>query len=327
MALNLKNLIIQNPYYKSATAMKLCDYATGIPLEEMYTYYADLARGQIGIIALDHMYVERRGHAGHSQVGIDSDDKIKYHERLVKCIKAVDPKTQVFCQLAHAGQHSQEENKLDYNTCSAETLYDIIKAFGDAAMRAKAAGYDGVQIHGAHTYLVSQSISDAYNKRTDEFNPQDFKFLRLVLENVRKAGIVSGIKIQTNDWIDGCGVNPEFAVKIISSLDFDFVEVSGGGWGKENKLATIRPVQDKFYYKEAVELLNKEKHMESQFIIATGGFDTKEDAKEAFDLGCKMVGFARKFIRNPTFLIKDDKECDKCNKCLRNEFSYCVIKD
>lgn len=180
---------------------------------------------------MEHAFVSARGHAGRRQLGIQSDEMTKYHKRVVQLIKDANPKAVVCCQIAHAGTNGGAEHKLDINTATEAEIIEVVHNFAQAARRAEEAGYDMIQIHSAHTYFLSQTISDYYNKRTDQYKASDFLVLTKVLEAVRAAvKIPVGVKLQCDDFLEGHTMNPEQAVKIVNALAFDFVEISGGGF-------------------------------------------------------------------------------------------------
>lgn len=87
---------------------------------------------------------------------------------------------------------------------------DVAEAFSKAAIRAQLAGYDAIQLHAGHTYLLSQSISTFYNQRNDKFKANDFLFLRQVFQAVKKATTLPvGVKLQCDDFLENIGMTPE----------------------------------------------------------------------------------------------------------------------
>lgn len=80
---------------------------------------------------------------------------LPYHEKVVKLMREANPKIVTCCQLAHGGMKAEEQYRININDASEQTLQEIVEAFGNAAIRAERAGYDSVQIHSAHTYLLS----------------------------------------------------------------------------------------------------------------------------------------------------------------------------
>lgn len=225
----------------------------------------------------------------------------KYHKRVVQLIKDANPKAAVCCQIAHAGTNGGAEHKLDINTATEAEIRELIHDFAQAARRAEEAGYDMVQIHSAHTYFLSQSISDYYNKRTDQYRASDFLVLAKVLEAVKGAvKIPVGVKLQCDDFLEGYTMNAEQAVKIVSTLAFDFVEISGGGFSNPPAAKTTirKGTEDHYYYRHIVEAFRNAGLLEKQPVICTGGFASAKEAEEALGDGCAMVGFSRKWLRN-----------------------------
>ncbi|CAL5972836.1 FAD/FMN_dependent oxidoreductase [Hexamita inflata] len=324
------NFEVQNRCVRSATATGTCDIVTGILEQKFYDIYESLARGNVGLIIQEHAFVSLKGHADHKQLGIHQDSMIQYHQLANSKMRAANNNIKICSQLAHAGPNCSNENKIEINNASVSDFQIVVQEFKDAAIRAKIANYDCVQIHAGHTYLLSQSISTYYNNRTDEYKASEFKLLKDVLEAIRTVGIPVGVKLQCDDFIEGYSMNAKSACKIIESLQFDFVEVSGGGYTGGAKFGTIRQGKDKYYYQHVIQELKQLNLLNKQPVIVTGGFQNIEDANLAFQDGVPLVGFARKFLRNDQFLIDGDtKKCAKCNQCinglLKNSEAVCIV--
>ncbi|CAL5984717.1 FAD/FMN_dependent oxidoreductase [Hexamita inflata] len=313
----LANFELENRSVRSATATGTCDIATGIPEQKFYDLYESLAKGHPGLIIQEHAFVSFRGHAGHKQLGIHSDDMIQYHKKANDLMRAANSQVKICCQLAHAGPNGGAANKIDVNTATPADFEEAVQQFKEAALRAKKAEYDCIQIHSAHTYLLSQSISNYYNKRTDEYKSSDFKLLRDVLAAVRTVDIPVGVKLQCDDFFEGFEMNAKSACVILNALKFDFVEISGGDVAGKAGYGTIRQGKDKYYYKHVVAEMKAQNLLNKQPVIVTGGFENAEDANMALNDGVPLVGFSRKFLRNDKFLIGEDtKKCGRCNQCI-----------
>jgi len=100
-------------------------------------------------------------------------------------------------------------------------------------------------------------------------------------------------------------VNPQQAASIVKELNFDFVEITGGGLGAGKHLFP-RPGPDKYYYRHVVEEFNKHKLMQKQPVIVTGGFTNLTEAEQALSDGATLVGFGRKFLRDDKFILVDN---------------------
>ena len=161
----------------------------GMVTDEMIAYYQRRAEGGFGLIIIEVTAVDRKGKAIVNEVGLWDDSQIPGFTRLVEAIHEAGAK--VVIQLHHAGRQSVPPyifNEMPEapsrvacpmlnfppQAMSNERVWEVIDEFGDAAVRAKKAGADGVEVHGAHGYLVAQFMSPHANKRTDEFGGDFF---------------------------------------------------------------------------------------------------------------------------------------------------------
>ncbi len=176
----------------------------GYVTQQMIDYYTARAKGGFGLIILEVTAVNKKGKAILNELGLWEDEQIEGMKKLVDSIHEAGGK--VVVQLHHAGRQTVPDliwgeqpvapSKVacPVMNCTPQALsnqevWDTIEEFGDAALRAKQAGFDGVEIHGGHGYLVAQFMSTHSNKRFDEFGA-DFegrmKFPVEIFKNVRK---------------------------------------------------------------------------------------------------------------------------------------------
>lgn len=175
----------------------------GMVTDEMIAYYKRRAEGGFGLIIIEVTAVDRKGKAILNEVGLWDDSQIPGFTRLMDAIHEAGAK--VVVQLHHAGRQSVPPyifNEMPEapsrvacpmmnfppEPMTNERVWEVIDEFGDAAVRAKKAGADGVEVHGAHGYLVAQFMSPHANKRTDEFGGDFFgrmKFPREIFKNIR----------------------------------------------------------------------------------------------------------------------------------------------
>ena len=157
--------------------------AGGMINEETIEYYCERARGGFGLIVAEFSGVDVEGLCSIPQFRIYSDDFIPVYRKLSDAIHAAGAKT--FLQLHHAGRVGDSavtgkqlvsSSRIPspaavdpIRSLRTEEVYALIERFGDAAVRAKAAGFDGVELHGGHGYMIAQFMSAYLNKRTDEF--------------------------------------------------------------------------------------------------------------------------------------------------------------
>jgi 2,4-dienoyl-CoA reductase-like NADH-dependent reductase (Old Yellow Enzyme family) len=172
-SVTIGTLTIRNHIMRSATAERVADPVLGIPSERMQNMYANLAKGGIGLIVTGHAYVERQGKAHPEMASIAIDDVIPTWRNVITPAQKAGAK--VMLQVNHCGASCDPQvtprplspagvptNEMVQPQLMTKTdLERIIWAFGQAARRAQEAGFDGVQIHGAHGYLLNQFLCPA----------------------------------------------------------------------------------------------------------------------------------------------------------------------
>ncbi|PQP34246.1 NADH:flavin oxidoreductase, partial [Desulfobacteraceae bacterium SEEP-SAG9] len=177
----INGMVLKNRFVRSATweGMAAEDGSCTPKLLEMMR---KLAEGKVGLIITSHAYVQKRGQAGPWQLAIYTDEYIPGLREMTDRVHAKGGK--IVIQLAHAGFFANPKligetptgpsavtgfTKTPRLEMTDQNIQDIVKAFGLAAERAQKAGFDGVQIHAAHGYLLSQFLSPAFNKREDRY--------------------------------------------------------------------------------------------------------------------------------------------------------------
>ncbi|MGB5745789.1 MAG: NADH:flavin oxidoreductase [Desulfobacterales bacterium] len=208
-----------------------------------------LAGGGVGLIISSHSYVSPEGQAGPWQIGVYDDKLIPGLEAMAAAVHKNRGK--IVMQLAHAGYFANA--KLTGQTplapsnvegfakgarqeMSADDIQGVVKAYGAAAHRAQTAGFDGVQIHSAHGYLLSQFLSPAFNHRKDEYGGDIQNRARALVEVLREVRQAVGknypvlVKLNCQDFIEN-GLQPEDSLqagKMLVENGIDAIELSGG---------------------------------------------------------------------------------------------------
>jgi 2,4-dienoyl-CoA reductase-like NADH-dependent reductase (Old Yellow Enzyme family) len=197
---------------------------------------------------------------------------------------------------------------------SKEEISEAVIAFRNAAARAKEAGFDGVQIHVAHGWLLSQFLSPFFNRRTDEFGGSLENRARIILEIVKAIREAVGedfailVKINSDDFLPG-GFNTVEMISVSLMLEkegVDAIEVSGGTIGalvSGNPDGSFSPVSKKYiYYNEAARRLKEKVKIP---VILVGGIRTFEAADEIVKSGvADYVSLCRPLIREPDLIKK-----------------------
>ena len=227
-----------------------------------------------------------------------------------------------------------------------EDIGKVVEAFGNGAVRAEKAGFDGIQIHAAHGYLLSQFLSPFYNKRKDEYGGILENRVRIILEILRtiKVRVRSDfpvmIKMNSQDFLEG-GLSADEGIKIAAILaesGIDAIEFSGGSI-HSGKLSPVRPGKlesrdEEVYYRKEAE---KYKEAVSVPLMLVGGIRSFEVAEGLVENGtADYISLCRPLIREPA-LVKRWKSgdlrkatCLSDNQCFRpgmaGEGIYCVVE-
>ncbi len=241
---------IRNRFLRSATTSYWSD-EEGIVRPEIIELYRKLAEGDVGLIVKGHLYVADAGKAHQGMAGISSEEHVP---KLMELTEAVHSKGgKIVAQLNHAGVHSiidragpseYSEEGWKVRAMTEEEIHITIQAFGAAAERAIGAGFDGVQIHGAHGYLISQFLSRLVNHRQDKWGGNLSNRMRLLLniyDAIRRrvgSDVPVLLKMNCDDFSpNGFTIDDSLEVaEKICKRGLDTIEISGGGIGRQQDL-------------------------------------------------------------------------------------------
>jgi len=267
---NIGSLELPNRLVRSATAERLAE-RDGKPFPELKTLYQELVDGGVGLIITGHMYVHPSGKAHPEMTGIYKDDLVPSLAQLADAVHQQGGRIAV--QINHGGMQCDKETVLEAiapsdveassmrrpaRVMTEQEIGEMIDAYGQAARRAKQAGFDAVQIHAAHGYLISQFLSPLINKRSDRWGGDihnRMRFLRHVSQAVRAqvgADYPVLIKLGMMDGGEG-GLSLDDGLRVVAALEsmhIDGVELSGGigGKGLVNSRKGIRSEADEAYF-------------------------------------------------------------------------------
>ena len=338
----LKDLKLANRFIRSATWEGLADENGGCT-PELVGRLIELARSCVGLIITGHTYVHPDGQATPWQLGVDKDARIDALSQMTEAVHREGGR--IVMQLAHGGLRADPQltHTTPVGPSTAEGLvksagkemttadiHQVVTAFGQAAQRAKAAGFDGVQIHAAHGYLLSQFLSPAFNQRVDEYGGTVENRVRIILEVLRNIRQTVGrnypilIKINSEDFLEN-GLSFEDFLKtgvILEKAGIDAIEVSGGT-SLSGRFVPFRKEiifdRDQAYFRKACRSLKK--NINSP-VILVGGIRSYLLAERLVAEGVTdYIAMCRPFIREP-MLIKRwqagdlrKATCISCNGC------------
>lgn len=352
-------LEVKNRFVRSATEDWLGD-ADGSISADKIALYDKLAAGGVGTIITGHAYVSHpHGRAGLRQNAICDDKFIDGFSRLAE--KVHEHGAKLILQLAHAGRQTAPEiidgqmpvapadlfdEKGGQTACaiSRDEMRRLVEEYGAAALRAKQAGLDGVQIHMAHGYLMAQFLSPFTNKRDDEYGgdaDHRIRFPAEVISGVRDAvGAAFPVMVKLNST-DGlpASVQPQLVLedvvkfaKVLRTHSVDAIEVSGGTI-KENRLVMSKPgikePADEAYFAPAAAAIKANVDIP---VILVGGLRSLAVMQAVIDNDqADMVSMSRTFIREPQLIRQFmngqlKATCISCNGCFNPEGIRCVLE-
>ena len=339
----INGMTMRNRLIRSATWEGMCDQ-DGRPGEKLITLYRDLARGGIGLIITSYAYVRTDGKSLPGQMGIYNDafaDSFKLmakavHDaggkiavQVVHCGGQTDTKTAGRKPLAPSAAKVEQFPEIPEELTKDE-IKKIVAAFGNAARRVKAWGFDAVQLHGAHGFLINQFLSPLTNRRSDEYGGSIENRARFLLDVYRKVRETVGadypvlIKLNAADFIEG-GLDIEDAIysaRRLSEAGIDAIEVSAGtpssGGKSPVRIKITNPEREAYN----LEMARRIKGAVDCPVIVVGGFRSYEVVEKAIrDDGMDYISLARPLIWETGLSnrwLQGDRRpamCISCNNC------------
>lgn len=306
--LELKNRIVMPP---------MCMYSAqdGMVNDWHIVHYATRAAGQTGLIIVEATGVEKRGRISDKDLGIWEDQQVDGLNKIVEAIHSYGVKAAI--QLNHAGRKSEvtalepvapsaiafsEEHRMPH-ALSKEEVKQTIILFKNAAKRALAAGFDAIEIHAAHGYLINQFLSPLANTRTDEYGgslENRARFLDEVLEAVREvvpSDYPIFVRVSAEEY-DPAGNRPEdiaSMINLVKSRGIDIVHVSSGA-------VISAPVRAYPGYQIAFAATIKQ---HTGLPVIGGGLITEpHQAEQIIKSGIDFVFLGRHLLRDPYWPLR-----------------------
>ncbi len=315
---------------------------TGAATREFIDYYTERARGGAGLIIVEATLVDHPvGRIGPTQITIDDDRYIAGLNELTESVH--DHGAKLFVQLHHGGRQTTPQltqgqcpvapSAIGCKMCgsspkemSASQIAGTVEKFICAAERAKRAGFDGVELHGAHGYLINQFMSPHTNHRTDEFGgslDNRMRFPLLIVEGIRSAlgDFPISFRVSVDEMIPG-GITLDEGVvmaRIMSDAGVDVLNITSGIY--ESMASFIEPCSKpqawRAYLAAAV------KQAVNTPVITAGVIREPEAAERLLETGvADFVGIGRGLVADPEWPTKarlgradEIRKCLSCNTC------------
>lgn len=335
LVINKMELI--NRFIRSATVDNLGNQ--GMVTDSQLGLYRELAGGEVGLIVTGGLFPKKDGQASLGQLSAHTDEAVPSLRRLVSIVHENGGK--IAAQLMHIGWYAQTEvtgfqpvgpsatvntvTGLPVRELSRDEIHELVELFVQAARRAIEAGFDAVQLHGAHTWLISSFLSPVTNKRQDEWGgsaENRANFARRIYGGIRtlagpdypiliKLGLVDyhpegkplSEGIETARLLEADGID---AVEVSEGIEADFGH-------------HIRPDAISPYY---VSECRDARLVLSLPLILVGGMRKLQDMEAILDEGIvDAISMCRPFIMDPHIVKKfrqgltDSSECTSCNLC------------
>jgi len=306
----LKNRLVMPPM---ATAM--CN-EDGSLSKELLDYYDEKSQGgYIGLIIIEHSFITQQGRVREKQLSIADDSLINSYKELASTIHKNGSK--VVMQINHAGGAAKKEvtgmnvvapsavinpfhqDQLIPKALTLKEIKDIVHAFASAARRVKEAGFDGVEIHSAHGYLLNQFFSPLTNKRTDEYGGDLSSRINIHLEVIKSVREAVGenfpilLRLGACDYINGGTTiaDSEFAAIQFAKAGIDMLDISGGLRGYKNPKNS-----DEGYFSSLTEDIEK---ILTIPVILTGGITQAQVAEKLLsEKKADLIGVGRAIMND-----------------------------
>ena len=329
----INGLSLANRFVRSATWEGLAG-DDGSVTPRLCETMAGLAKGEVGLIISGHTYVSPEGQVGLKQLGCYRDS---LEDGLASMARAAhDAGGKIALQLAHGGflanatlsgkpavgpSDLESEGLPACRALDRAGIAELVQAFGHAAERGKRAGFDAVQVHGAHGYLLGQFLSPAWNKRTDEYGGSPENRARMLLEVVRAVREAVGpdfpvlAKINAGDFVEN-GQTSEGSAAVAALLEtasVDAVELSGGCKPAGEafmpaRKGRIKTKDQEVYYRQAAALCKSRLRIP---LMLVGGIRSYDVAQELIRSGtADYISLCRPLICEPE-LVKRWREGDR----------------
>ena len=324
----INGMVLPNRFIRSATWAGMAT-DDGACTPQLVNLISDLAAGQVGLIVTGHAYVREDGQHAPWQLGIHRDALIPELQQLTRAVHEHDGK--IVVQLGYGGGYLSKSRVRRMNT---DDFHTLAEAYGQAAVRALKAGFDGVQILAAHGFFLSQMLCPRYNDRTDEYGGKIDNRARAlieVLESIRGAvGMDYPVlaKLNCQDYVEN-GLTLEESIKVAVLLEtagIDAIELSGGLLNNPNVMRSTHDSGDtRAYFQSEARVFKETLNIP---LILVGGIRSYEAAEQLVGEGfADYISMSRPFIREPGLVKRwksgDRREafcisCDNCFEPIKN---------
>jgi len=335
--ITINGCVIPNRLVVPAMVVSLCT-EEGYATERYIKYHEEKAKGGWGLIITEDYAVNRHAGGYKHIAGLYRDDQIEGHKKMVDAVHAHGSK--VFCQIYHAGRQASNDvnggmqpvapsplpspwNREMPRALTVDEIHQIVQDFGTTAARAKKAGFDGIEVHAAHGYLLAEFMSYFVNKRTDEYGGCFTNRMRLVHEvyDAVRAAVGPDFPVivrfsAMEETASGRAIaESRMIAKLFEEWGFDAINCSNGVYSSfiTGTIGTSF-APNAWTIDNAAEL----KKVVDIPVFAANRINDPMMADQLIDMGyCDMVGMARGSLADPHL---PNKACEG----RLDEINYCI---
>lgn len=270
-------------------------------------HYQSLAKGGSSLVCVEATAVCKDGRISNKDLVLENASDLKYFEKLSSCIKKQN--ALAVLQISHAGRKSKSQDytyststlKFSEDDCnvkilSEEQLDELVIKFVKTAVLAKEAGFDGVEIHAAHGYLIHQSLSPLTNMRTDKYADRNM-FLKLIVKTIKEnVDIPIIVRFSITEYVDG-GITIDDTINTIKDISeyIDVISISSGGGVEKFNILQFPGYQ--------LDMASIAKISTQKPTIAAGLLHSPEIINYALYTGkCDAIAIGRANLKNPNFI-------------------------
>lgn len=327
--ISIKNLQIKNRVVLPPMVIFGLSGDNGFVTEGNIRHYESIAKGGAGLVILEAHAVNKNGRLAPEQLGLWSDDHIDGLAKIGEACHKHD--AAVLVQIHHAGMKTPvsvaeiayapsecDDAKRKTSALSVEDIRSIQKDFSDAAIRAEKAGLDGVELHGAHGYLISQFMSPVTNKRTDEYGGSITNRARFACEIIEKIKNKTGSDFITGYRMGGNEPTLENGILIAEELEksgIDLLHVSSGiSSGETPAIPENLPYNWIVYNGTEIK-----KHVHIPVIVVNGIITPSQASYIIENQLADFTAIGRGFLTDPEWADKarEGREINLCRQCRR----------
>ena len=355
----IKNMNMKNRFIRGALWDQLAD-DRGHMTSEIFNIYKELAQGGVGTIITGYTFVTKDEQPNPGMMGIYDDSFIAEYKEFTDMVHSYE--TNIIMQIVYGGSQTNmnppskliwgpsavknEISQVIPTEMTKEDIKTLVKAHGDAALRVKKSGFDGVEMHAAHGYLLSQFLCPHYNRRTDEYGGCIENRGRIIFEiydEIRKRvgdDFPIFIKINSEDFMEDGLTSAESIIvsKKLAELGIDAIEISGGTESAksvlDNNLGPVRMKENigkekESYFKEHTAKLAQEVDIPVILIGGNRHFDVMEHMLNNTKI--KYFSLARPLTSEPDLINRWESgdtqrsKCISCNKCFGIPGMRCIF--